>query len=54
MVSLKKCNIYFLMAATSVIAVLKNIGVGWIYKVKADDSHKGQCCWISMEKLERY
>ena len=39
--SLKKNNVYTLLPATSVPAGHKIIGSRWVYKVKADNSHKG-------------
>ena len=40
--SLKKYNIYTLLPTTSVPAGHKIIGSRWVYKVKADNSHKGR------------
>ena len=43
MASLKKNNVYTLLPATSVPAGHKIIGSSrWVYKVKADNSHKGR------------
>ena len=41
--SLKRSNVYTLLPATSVPAGHKIIGSSrWVYKVKADNSHKGR------------
>ena len=42
MASLKKNNVYTLLPATSVPAGHKIIGSRWVYKVKADNSHRGR------------
>ena len=42
MTSLKNNNVYILLPVTSVPARHKIIGSGWVYKVKADNSHKGR------------
>ena len=40
--SLKKNNVYTLLLVTSVPAGHKIIGSRWVYKVKADNSHRGR------------
>ena len=41
MASLKNNDVYTLLSATSVLAGHKILGNRWVYKVKADNSHKG-------------
>lgn len=40
--TLKQSNVYILLPVTSVHAGLNIFGSRWVYKVKADNSHKGR------------
>ena len=51
MASLKKNNVYTLLPATSVPAGHKVIGSRWVYKVKADSSHKGRAVVLGWGQL---
>ncbi|CAN0562946.1 unnamed protein product, partial [Laminaria digitata] len=51
MASLKKNNVYTLLPATSVPAGHKIIGSRWVYKVKADNSHKGRVVVLGWGQL---
>ena len=42
MENLQKSNVYTVLPATSVPAGHKTIGSRWVYKAKADNSHKGR------------
>ena len=51
MASLKNINVYTLLPATSVPAGHKIIGSRWVYKVKADNSHKGRVVVLGWGQL---
>ena len=51
--SLKKNNVYTLVPATAVPAGHKIIGSRWVYKVKADKSHKGRVVVLGWGQVPR-
>ena len=51
MASLKYNNVYTFLPATSVPAGHKIIGSRWVYKVKADNSHKGRAVVLRWGQL---
>ena len=51
MASLKKNNVYTLLPVTSVPAGHKIIGSRWVYKAKADNSHKGRVVVLGLSLI---